>query len=138
MREEVNDVTDKEILTALSGMLEPIKQDISELKEDVSELKKDVSGLKGDVSSLKEDMSEVKERLKKVELRQEIDIIPRLQTIESCYTSTYERYKQSVEGYEEMRQDISVIMQVVTGHSAKLWYIPALPMPKRRKKLNAS
>ena len=105
-----------------------MKEDVSGLKEDVSGLKSDVSSLKGKVSSLMEDMSEVKERVKRVELSQEIDILPRLQTIEACYTSTYERYKESVEGYEEMRQDIAVIKQVVTGHSAKLQYIPVMPI----------
>ena len=129
MREEVNDVTDKEILTALSGMLEPIKQDISDLKEDMSEVKERVKRVE-----LRQE-KEILPRLKKVELSQENEILPRLRTIESCYTSTYDRYRQNVEGYEEMRQDIAVIKQVVTGHSAKLQSIPTLLMLRRRKKL---
>lgn len=35
----------------------------------------------------------VNDRLKKIELTQENDILPRLQNIESCYTSTYKRYQ---------------------------------------------
>jgi len=34
----------------------------------------------------------VNDRLKKIEFTQENDILPRLQNIESCHTSTYKRY----------------------------------------------
>lgn len=34
----------------------------------------------------------VNDRLKRIELTQENEILPRLQNIESCYTSTYKRF----------------------------------------------
>lgn len=34
----------------------------------------------------------VNDRLKKIELAQENDILPRLQNIEACYTSTFKRF----------------------------------------------
>ena len=65
-------------------------------------------------------MSDVKKRVKKIETIQETSILPRLQTIEACYTSTYDRYKNGVEEHESMRQDISILKEVVTEHSSKL------------------
>lgn len=62
----------------------------------------------------------INDRLKRIELTQENDILPRLQNIESCYTSTYERYKNSVADYEAMKQDISIIKDVIREHSEKL------------------
>lgn len=59
-------------------------------------------------------------KLKPLQLTLENDILPRLQNIESCYTSTYNRYKDSVEDYESMKQDISIIKSVVMEHSEKL------------------
>ena len=50
----------------------------------------------------------------------ENELLPRLSTIESCYTSTYDRYKDNVETYESMKQDISIIKKVVAEHSEKL------------------
>ena len=47
-------------------------------------------------------------------------LLPRLDTIESCYTSTYDRYKDNVDTYESMKQDISIIKKVVAEHSEKL------------------
>ena len=50
----------------------------------------------------------------------ESQVIPRLNTIESCYTSTFDRYKDSVEDYEAIKQDISIMKKVITEHSEKL------------------
>lgn len=58
--------------------------------------------------------------MKKIEITQENEILPRLNTIESCYTSTYDRYKDSVDDYESMKQDIAIIKKVVAEHSEKL------------------
>ena len=47
-------------------------------------------------------------------------VLPRLRTIETCYTSTYDRYKDNVEDYGIMKQDISILKKVVSEHSEKL------------------
>ena len=85
-------MTDNELLLAISNMLDPIR----------------------------EDLQEIKTRVKKIEITQENKILPRLNTIESCYTSTYDRYKDNVDTYESMKQDISIIKKVVAEHSEKL------------------
>lgn len=85
-------MTDNELLLAISNMLDPIREDIQEIKT----------------------------RVKKIEITQENEILPRLNTIESCYTSTYDRYKNNVETYETMKQDIAIIKKVVSEHSEKL------------------
>ena len=65
-------------------------------------------------------IKEIEGRLKNIEVIQENGVLPRLETIESCYTSTYERYKNSTEDYEIIKQDISILKKVVTEHSEKL------------------
>ena len=92
-------MTDNELLLAISNMLDPIRNDMQ---------------------SIKQDIQEIKTRVKKIEITQENEILPRLNTIESCYTSTYDRYKNQVETYESMKQDISIIKKVVAEHSEKL------------------
>lgn len=86
------DMTDNELLLAISNMIEPLRNDIQEIKS----------------------------RVTKIEMTQENKILPRLNTIEACYTSTFDRYKDSVEDYETIKQDISLIKKVVTEHSEKL------------------
>ena len=65
-------------------------------------------------------MQETKERVKKVELTLENKVLPRLNTIEACYISTFNRYKEHVETYDSMKQDIHVIKKVVMEHSERL------------------
>ena len=115
---------DRELLSAISDMMDeklhPIKTQIGELygmKEDVQGLKEDVQVLKEDIQVLKEDMQEVKGRVKKIELTQENVILPRLQNIEECYVSTYERYQKNCDEHEEMKQDIAMLKEVVEKHS---------------------
>lgn len=62
----------------------------------------------------------VNDRLKKIELTQENDILPRLQNIEACYTSTYKRYQTGIEQIEAIQADIDVIKSVIREHSEKL------------------
>ncbi len=62
----------------------------------------------------------VNDRLRKIESTQENDILPRLQNIEACYTSTYRRYQTGVEQIGAMQADIDVIKKVVKEHSDNL------------------
>ena len=62
----------------------------------------------------------VNDRLKRIELTQENEILPRLQNIESCYTSTYKRYQIGTEQIDAIQADIEVIKSVVREHSEKL------------------
>ena len=67
-------------------------------------------------------------RLKPIEnrlQRMEIDllennVIPRLNTIESCYTDTYNRYKDYADKMDAAFADIELLKKVVTEHSEKL------------------
>ena len=66
-------------------------------------------------------LNPIENRIKRIEVDMlESQVIPRLDTIESCYTSTFDRYKDSVEDYEAIKQDISIMKRVITEHSEKL------------------
>ncbi|MCI8969297.1 MAG: hypothetical protein HFH75_17280 [Lachnospiraceae bacterium] len=66
-------------------------------------------------------LNPIENRIKRIEVDLlESKVIPRLNTIESCYTSTFDRYKDSVEDYEAIKQDISIMKRVIKEHSEKL------------------
>jgi len=65
-------------------------------------------------------LTPVNDKLSRIELTLENDLKPRLQNIEACYTSTYDRYKNSVSDYESMKQDLSIMKNVIAEHSMKL------------------
>lgn len=62
----------------------------------------------------------IKEDIQFLKLQNENDILPRLQNIEACYTSTYNRYKSGVSQIEAMQADIEVMKSVIREHSEKL------------------
>lgn len=59
-------------------------------------------------------------KIKPVQLVLENDVLPRLQNIESCYTSTYHRYANGMEQLEAMQMDIDVMKKILEEHSEKL------------------
>ena len=103
-------MTDNELLLAISDMMD---KKLNHITKDVQEVKKDIKVLKTEVENI--DI-----RVKNIELNQETKVLPRLNTIESCYTSTYDRYKDSVEDYEAIKQDVSIMKKVIQEHSIKL------------------
>jgi len=56
----------------------------------------------------------------RLELINENEILPRLQNIETCYTSTYDCYAKGIDQLDNMQADINMLKKVVTTHSAKL------------------
>ena len=131
-------MVDQELLLAMSdmmdGKLQPIKEDLAEVKEEQQKIKEDLAEVKEEQKKIKEDLAEVKEeqqRMKddlqdvknevhRINLYQENVIQPRLETIESCYTDTYNRYKSDADKMEAAFADIELLKTVVTEHGKQL------------------
>ena len=65
-------------------------------------------------------LNPIKDDIKLLKLQNENDILPRLREIESCYTSTYNRYKSGISQIESMQNDIDIMKIVISEHSRKL------------------
>lgn len=107
-------MSDKELLLAISTMmdskLKPINQNLVKTQEEIGSIKKEImelrgesAELKGEIAEIRGEIAQVKGAVKKIEIIQENKILPRLQNIEACYTSTYNRYEK---GSEEIEQAI--------------------------------
>ncbi|WP_083655140.1 hypothetical protein [Roseburia sp. 499] len=117
-------MTDNELLLALSTLfdkkLKPIEESIQSLEGKVGSLEGKVGSLEGRVQSLEGKVQSMGENIQFLKLQNENNILPRLQNIEACYTSTYERYKNGITKMEQMQTDIDIIKSVVTEHSQRL------------------
>lgn len=71
-------------------------------------------------NKLKSNLAPIENRLTNIELTLENNILPRLQNIESCYTSTYKRYQSGANQIEAMQKDIEVMKKVIAEHSEKI------------------
>ena len=98
------------------------------LKAEIQPIKKEIQSLQREMLSVKEQLQSeilsVKEQLQteihQMKLFQENIMMPRLNTIEACYLSTYERYMDSTEGYEALQADNEIMKQIIMEHSEKL------------------
>ena len=110
----------KSDVAVLKSDVTVLKSDVAVLKSDVAVLKSDVAVLKSDVTTLQGTVSGIQDSVKRLELINENEILPRLQNIEECYISTYERYAQGISQIGNMQTDITLLKKVVTGHSEQL------------------
>lgn len=62
----------------------------------------------------------IQKDIKDMKIILEQDVLPRLQNIEACYTSTYRRYQNGINQIEAMQADIDILKKVVAEHSEKL------------------
>lgn len=62
----------------------------------------------------------IQDSITQIKITQENDILPRLQNIEACYTSTYNRYANGIEKLDSIIQDIEIMKKVIHEHSIKL------------------
>lgn len=69
---------------------------------------------------VKTQIEPVERRAQNMELLLENDIIPRLQNIESCYTSTFRLYTNRTEELDAIQSDVDILKRVVSEHSEKL------------------
>lgn len=122
IRNVVEDVVGslKEDVTALKEDVTALKEDVTMLKEDVTALKEDVTALKEDVEDLKQVTEKTQHDVIKINLTLENIVMPRLCTIEDCYTSTYHRYAEGIGQLETMQMDIDILKETAAQHEESL------------------
>ncbi len=93
-------MTDQELLLAMSDMMD--------------------GKLRSALGPIENELQSVKDEVHQLKLYQENVIMPRLNTIESCYTDTYNRYKNYPDKMESSFQDIDLLKKVVAEHIRRL------------------
>lgn len=107
-----------ELLLAMSAMLDTkFKSELQPIKNDLQSLKNEVQTVK---SELQSEIQTVRSELHQVKLYQENVIMPRLNTIESCYIDTFKRYSNYADKMDAAFEDIEIMKKVIIGHSEKL------------------
>ena len=67
--------------------------------------------------SLNERMTKVEESVNFTKLTLELDVLPQLKEIQSCYVDTFKRYQSGNEDIGSMKEDIQVMKKVIRNHS---------------------
>ena len=75
---------------------------------------------KEELGPIRQDIQELKTAVHHTNMRLDVDVVPRLQTIESCYLDTYERYKDGAEDIENLKGDMELVKGILQEHSREL------------------
>lgn len=137
-------MTNNELLYAMSNMmdtklraeLQPLKNEMQDMRSEMQSIKSELQGemqrmkseLQGEMQSMKSELQDemqsiesgLQKEIHQIKLCQENVILPRLDTIESCYTDTYRRYRDNADKLEAVFDDVDIMKKVVAEHSKKL------------------
>lgn len=124
-------MTDNELLLAISNIMdkkiEPLQGEIGEMKGEIVEMKGDIAKMKGEIVEMKGEIVEMKGDItklqgnyRKISLQLENNVIPHLNELSSCYTSTFQRYSSQLGKMDAYSQDMILLKEVVMEHSEKL------------------
>ena len=130
MSNELSNKTVTYLLGEISGMLEnmqnSLRTEIAETRDSLqSFLRAEIAETRDSLqNSLRAEIAETRDSLQsqltQINLTLEQNVVPRLNTIESCYVSTYERYSQGINQLESIQSDILVMKDVIMKHSTQL------------------
>ncbi len=114
-------------LAPIHEQLQGIHMRLDRLEERMTAMEERMTAMEGRMTVMEGRMTAVEDRMTineghmlKVELLLENDMLPRLQNIEACYTSTYRRYQFRTEQIDTMQEDVNVLKKVVQEHSEML------------------
>lgn len=122
------DMSDNELLLAISELmdkkleagLKPVESKLDRMENRLDGMENRLDRMENRLDRIENDLQSVKNELQGVKLFQENVILPRLNTIESCYTDTYDRYRNYVDKMDAVFVDVDLLKKVVAEHSEKL------------------
>lgn len=95
--------------------------EIQAVKEELhAEIQAVRNEFRAETQDIRHELQDLQTKVLLLQLNQETKIIPRLNTIESCYLDTFRRYQNNADRMEATFEDVDLLKKVVTGHSAQL------------------
>ena len=108
-------------MDSLEARIDNIEKNIAELNARVTNVENNITELNARVTNVENNITEIKTKITNIEVVQlENNVIPRLNTIESCYTDTYQRYRNNNDKIEQFLPHIEILIETVSKHSEKL------------------
>ena len=118
-------MTNNELLLNISDLLDkkisPIYDKLEKVESRMDNFETRMDNFKSRMDNFADILNnQIFPSIKLINLKLENDILPRLQTIEECYLSTYKRYQSGAEHFDSMEIDIQIMKNVLREHSDKL------------------
>lgn len=108
------------VLISLNTRMERVETRMGNLETRMENLETEIIFFNVRMENLETDVKSTKERTTKIAVLLENETIPRLNTIESCYLSTYEKYAERLELLDDLESDMDNVKKTVIRHSEML------------------
>ena len=117
---EIEKLLDRKLEEKLDQQLEvKLEEKLDRMLDEKLDEKLDKK-FKEELGPIRQDIQELKTAVHHTNMRLDVDVVPRLQTIESCYLDTYERYKDGAEDIENLKGDMELVKGILQEHSREL------------------
>lgn len=117
---EIEKLLDRKLEEKLDQQLEvKLEEKLDRMLDEKLDEKLDAK-FKEELGPIRQDIQELKTAVHHTNMRLDVDVVPRLQTIESCYLDTYERYKDGAEDIENLKGDMELVKGILQEHSREL------------------
>ena len=114
-------MTDNELLLAISNImdkkLKPMENEIHSMQDQINSMQGQINSMQDQTNSMQDQINSTQNEMHEIKLFQENVILPRLNTIESCYLDTYKRYKKHADKMDIYFMEHEVLKKVVAEHS---------------------
>ena len=119
---ETRDSLQNSLRAEIAETREALHAEIAETRDSLqSSLRAEITETRETLhAEIAETRDSLQSQLTQINLTLEQNVVPRLNTIESCYVSTYERYSQGINQLESIQSDILVMKDVIMKHSTQL------------------
>ena len=108
-------------LDSIETKMDRLETRMDSLEARIDNIEKNIAELNARVTNVENNITEIKTKITNIEVVQlENNVIPRLNTIESCYTDTYQRYRNNNDKIEQFLPHIEILIETVSKHSEKL------------------
>ena len=116
--EKERNMSDNDLLLKISQLmdtkLQPMQAQIENVKNDLqAEIQRVETKLEAEIQRVE---TKLEAEIQRTNLTLENNAIPRLQNIESCYTSTYDRYRLETEKINALEMDVNILKRAMQEH----------------------
>lgn len=105
-------------LDRMDSRLERIEVRLDRVEERLDRVEERLGGVEEGLNNVRGRVGRVEHKIVRIEVDLlENNVLPRLSTIEACYTSTYQRYQDHADQMESVYENIKLLNQTVIKHS---------------------
>lgn len=121
-------MTDQQLLLAISSIMDekikPLEHRMDGMEQKMDGMEQRMDGMEQRMDRMEQRMDGMEQRIgaveqsnRRISLQLEHNVIPHLNELSECYTSTYKEYAKRLDKIDACQMDVDILKHVVAEHS---------------------